>query len=67
MDVFWRNNFSIGIVKGLSLDLLGTLFYDHDVLVQTDRNNDGDNTDDLDRGRRAEMIGSFLLKFSKQL
>lgn len=67
IDVFWKNNLSIGITKGLSLDLLGTLFYDHDVLVQTDRNGDDDNIDDLDRGRRAEMIGSFLLKFSKQL
>lgn len=67
IDVFWRNNFSIGITKGLSLDLLGTLFYDHDVLVQTDRNDDGDDIDDGDRGRRAEMVGSFLLKFSKQL
>lgn len=41
VDVIWQNNISILIFKGLSLDLLGELNYDHDALVKKDANSDG--------------------------
>jgi hypothetical protein len=74
VDVLFGNNFSILLFKGLSLDLLGELLYDHDVLVQKDVNDDGiynvvvnpdGTTSGDDRlGRGAQMTGAFLLKYS---
>ncbi|MBL7783264.1 MAG: DUF3078 domain-containing protein [Saprospiraceae bacterium] len=75
VDVLFTNNFSIMIFKGLSLDLLGEYFYDNDVLVQKDVNQDGiyevkvnsdGTTTGPDRiGRGGQLTGAFLLKFSK--
>jgi hypothetical protein len=81
---FWQNNLSFAIAKGLSLDLLGELAYDHNKFIQVDKNNDGilnigkvnaiakdgdlPTTDGPDRlGRGTQMVGSFLLKYSKAL
>lgn len=76
VDVLFSNNFSIQIFKGLSLDLLGEYFYDNDVKVQVDVNDDGiyevkvraDGTTDPtfpDRlGRGAQITGAFLLKYN---
>lgn len=41
VDVIWQNNLSILIFKGLSLDLLGELYYDYDVFIKKDTNDDG--------------------------
>jgi hypothetical protein len=75
IDVLFTNNFSIAIFKGLSLDLLGEYFYDHDVLVQKDANGDGiyqvkvngdGTTTGPDRiGNGGQLTGAFLLKYSK--
>lgn len=75
VDVLFTNNLSLLIVKGLSLDLLGEYFYDNDVLVQKDVNDDGvyelkinadGTTTGPDRiGRGGQLTGAFLLKFSK--
>ncbi len=71
IDVFWRNGLSVGIAKGLSLDLLGTLFYDYDTRVQYDTNGDKKLTPNsetgLDLARKAELIGSFMLKYGRTL
>ncbi len=74
IDVLFSNNFSIMIFKGLSLDLLGEYFYDHDVRVQKDVNDDGvyevvinpdGTTSGPDRlGRGGQWTGAFLLKYS---
>lgn len=74
VDVLFSNNFSIVIFKGLSLDLLGEYFYDHDVLVQKDVNDDGyyqvkinpdGTTTGPDRlGHGGQFTGAFLLKYS---
>ncbi len=41
VKVLWQNNLSIALFKGLSLDLLGELAYDHDVFVKKDLDGDG--------------------------
>lgn len=74
IDVLFSNNFSIAIFKGLSLDLLAEYFYDHDVFVKKDVNEDGiydvtinpdGTTTGPDRlGRGGQMTGAFLLKYS---
>jgi Protein of unknown function (DUF3078) len=85
---FWQNNLSFAIAKGLSLDLLGELAYDHNKFIQIDGDKngmldigkvnpiakDGDiptTTNSVlgrDRlGRGTQMVGSFLLKYSRAL
>ena len=74
VDVLFSNNFSIVIFKGLSLDLLAEYFYDNDVKVQKDLNDDGvyevivnpdGTTSGPDRlGRGGQWTGAFLLKYS---
>lgn len=74
VDVLFSNNFSIVIFKGLSLDLLGEYFYDNDVKVQKDVNDDGvyevtinpdGTTGGPDRlGRGGQWSGAFMLKYS---
>lgn len=75
VDVLWNNTMDIQIFKGLSLGLLGELFYDHDVKVQIDRNDNGvfgetkaTNTslnipDEL--APAASLTGAFVLKYNR--
>ncbi len=75
VDVLWNNTMDFQIFKGLSLSLLGELFYDNDVKVQIDRNNNGiygetkaTNSaltigDEL--APAASLTGAFLLKYSR--
>ena len=66
IDVLFTNNFSIQIFKGLSLDLLGELFYDQDVRMNLDSNDNGIYGDDGDRqAPAAQLTGAFMLKYSK--
>lgn len=71
IDVLWTNALDFQIIKGLSLGLLGELFYDHDVNVQIDRNDNrvfgekgipGQN-DEL--APAASLTGAFLLKYTR--
>lgn len=65
IDVLFANNFSIQIFKGLSLDLLGEIFYDQDVKMNLDSNDNGIYGDDGDRqAPAAQLTGAFLLKYS---
>lgn len=41
IDVFWTNDLGLTIVKNLSINLVTQLFYDDDVNVQTDLDDDG--------------------------
>lgn len=75
VDVLWNNTMDFQIFKGLSLSLLGELFYDNDVRVQIDRNKNGifgETTatnsnlsvpDEL--APAASLTGAFLLKYSR--
>ena len=75
VDVLWNNTIDIQIFKGLSLGLLGELFYDHDMKVQIDRNGNGvfgetkatntnlEGADEL--APAASITGAFLLKYSR--
>ena len=65
IDVLFTNNFSIQIFKGLSLDLLGELFYDQDVKMNLDENDNGIYGDTGDRQAPAtQLTGAFMLKYS---
>lgn len=65
IDVLFSNNFSIQIVKGLSFDLLGELFYDQDVKMNLDENDNGIYGDPGDRqAPAAQLTGAFLLKYN---
>lgn len=66
VDVLFTNNFSIQIFKGLSLDLLGELFYDDDMKMNIDANKNRIYGDDGDRqAPAAQLTGAFMLKYSK--
>lgn len=71
IDVLWTNNVDIEIFKGLSLGLLGELFYDNDVSVQIDRNGNGifgeknDATGLNEFAPAASLTGSFMLKYTR--
>lgn len=64
VDVLFANNFSIVIFKGLSLDLLGEYFYDHDVKVQKNFGSE-DAAKPPYNGLGGQITGAFLLKYSK--
>ncbi len=65
VDVLFTNNFSIQIYKGFSLDLLGELFYDQDVKMNLDSNDNGIFGDDGDRqAPAAQLTGAFMLKYN---
>lgn len=66
IDVLFTNNFSIQIFKGLSIDLLGEIFYDQDVKMNLDSNDNGIYGDDGDKqAPAAQITGAFMLKYSK--
>jgi hypothetical protein len=66
IDVLFTNNLSLQIFKGISLDLLGELFYDQDVKMNIDENNNHIFGDAGDRqAPAAQMTGAFLLKYNK--
>lgn len=66
IDVLFTNNYSLQLFKGLSLDLLGELFYDQDVKMNLDTNDNGLYGDPGDRQAPAtQLTGAFLLKYSK--
>lgn len=66
VDVLFTNNFSIQIFKGLSLDLLGELFYDDEMKMNIDANKNRIYGDDGDRqAPAAQLTGAFMLKYSK--
>ena len=65
VDVLFTNNFSIQLFKGLSLDLLGELFYDHDVKMNIDSNENNVYGDAGDKqAPAAQLTGAFLLKYN---
>jgi hypothetical protein len=75
IDVLATTTFNLSLFKGLSLQLVMEYFYDHDVKVQKDVNDDGvyeviinpdGTTSGPDRlGRGAQWTGAFMLSFNK--
>lgn len=66
IDVLFTNKLSVNIWKGLSLDLLGEVFYDQDVKMVIDENDNNVFGDPDDRVTPAtQLTGAFLLKYSK--
>jgi hypothetical protein len=66
IDVEWITQTDLIIVKGLSLTLMTNLFYDHDILVQLDRDKDittGVNGYES-TGRRVSYTQAILLKYN---
>ncbi len=65
IDINWRNELNITIVKGLRFSLLSFLTYDHDVFVQKTNNSKPGGIDGL--GRRVSYTQQFLLKYTLTL
>ncbi|MCH2045963.1 MAG: DUF3078 domain-containing protein [Saprospiraceae bacterium] len=66
IDVEWVTTTDLYIFKGLSISLGTILFYDHDVLVQIDADNDlttGVNGYE-ETGRRVSFTQSLLIKYN---
>ena len=64
IDIEWTNEFAYEIFKGLALSLNIGVYYDHDVLVQVDRNDNGFVQDDVG-GRRVQLVEGFNIKYTK--
>lgn len=68
LDVEWITNVDVFLFKGLSISLMTNLFYDHDILVQVDRNNDlnlGKDGDGYEStGRRVSFMQQLLIKYN---
>ncbi len=66
IDVEWITQADLYIFKGLSLTATGNLFYDHDILMQVDR--DGDLNTGVNgyesTGRRVSFVQTLLLKYN---
>lgn len=67
IDVLWTNVVDFQLIKGLSLSLLGELFYDNDVKVQIDRNKNGIFGEKAfnEFAPAASLTGSFMLKYTR--
>jgi len=67
IDVLWTNNLDFQLIKGLSLSLLGELFYDNDVKVQIDRNKNGIFGEKAfnEFAPAASLTGAFMLKYTR--
>ncbi len=62
IDVWWRSQLNLNIVKGLSLSYLVDLFYDYDILVAlTDDDVPGGFTGEL--GRKVALERQFMLQY----
>ncbi|MCS6930384.1 MAG: DUF3078 domain-containing protein [Saprospiraceae bacterium] len=63
--VLFSNNFSLQLFKGLSLDLLGEAFYDPNLKMIIDANENRIYGDDGDRQAPAtQLTGAFMLKYN---
>ncbi len=66
IDVLWGHALDFIITKNLSLALKGEMLYDHDIMVNVDRNDNGEyeGVEAGEIGRRVSSVGSFYLKYS---
>lgn len=63
LDVLWQNDLGFVIFKNFSVNLVTELFYDHDILVQVDRNDNG-IFEDGELGRRVSFTEALLVKYN---
>jgi hypothetical protein len=65
-NVLWQNNMSVGIFKGLALELFGDMFYDHFTQVAVKDIPDGTPADAVQPflGLKPSYTGGFLLKYN---
>lgn len=69
VDVEWITNVDLFLFKGLSLSLMTNVFWDYDIFVQVDTDNDvttGDINGFDDKGRRVSFLQTLLIKYSIQ-
>lgn len=67
VDVEWTTEVGYQLFKGLTLALNAGLYYDHDVAVLVDRNEDGyynTTAGSGETGRRAQFIEGFNIKYA---
>ena len=63
LDVLWQNDLGVTIFKNISLNLVTELYYDHDILVQVDRNDNG-IYEAGELGRRVSFTEALLIKYN---
>jgi hypothetical protein len=66
IDLEWITNLDIFLFKGLSISLLTNLSYDHDIMVQVDRDGDvNTGTNGYEStGRRITFMQQLLIKYN---
>lgn len=65
-NVLWQNSMSVGIFKGLALELFGDMFYDHFTQVAVKDIPEGTPADAVQPflGLKPSYTGGFLLKYN---
>jgi hypothetical protein len=65
-NVLWQNSMSVGIIKGLALELFGDMFYDHFTQVVVKDIPEGTKADAVSPflGLKPSYTGGFLLKYN---
>ena len=59
IDVYWNFDLGIVILKGLSINLVTNLFYDHDIFIPDDRNNP-----EAGGGPRTTFTEALVIKYN---
>jgi len=62
IDVDWQHDLGVALFKNVTINVLVSLYYDHDILVQVDRNKDN-IYDPTERGRRLSTTEALLVKY----
>ena len=63
VDVYWNLDLGFIIWKNISINLVTNLFYDHDILIPDDRNNDG-MIDEGEGGPRTTFTEALVIKYN---
>jgi Protein of unknown function (DUF3078) len=63
VDVYW--NFDLGLViwKNISINVVTNLYYDHDIFIPDDKNNDGEITEG-EGGPRTTFTEALVIKYN---
>lgn len=63
IDVYWNLDLGFVIFKNLSINVVTNLYYDHDILIPADRNNDG-MIDAGEGGPRTTFVEALIIKYN---
>ena len=63
VDVYWNVDLGVKIWKIFSINLVTNLYYDHDIFIPDDRNNDGEITEG-EGGPRTTFTEALVIKYN---